>query len=64
MGLNIKDEEAHHLARELAQPPGESMTVAVSEAIPERLERISRELQKRPGRAHYGNWKRLRRRPS
>ncbi len=40
MGLNIKNEEAHRLARELAQATGESMTVAVSEAIRERLERI------------------------
>jgi antitoxin VapB len=40
MGLNIKNEEAHRLARELARATGESMTVAVSEAIRERLERI------------------------
>jgi antitoxin VapB len=40
MGLNIKNEEAHRLARELARATGESMTAAVSEAIRERLERI------------------------
>jgi antitoxin VapB len=40
MGLNIKNEEAHRLARELARATGESMTVAVSEAIRERLDRI------------------------
>jgi antitoxin VapB len=40
MGLNIKNEEAHRLARELARATGESMTVAVSEAIRERLERV------------------------
>jgi len=40
MGLNIKNEEAHRLARELAKATGESMTVAVSEALRERLERI------------------------
>ena len=40
MGLNIKNEQAHRLARELARATGESMTVAVSEAIRERLERI------------------------
>jgi antitoxin VapB len=40
MSLNIKNEEAHRLARELASITGESMTVAVSEAIRERLERV------------------------
>ncbi len=40
MSLNIKNEEAHRLARELASATGESMTVAVSEAIRERLERV------------------------
>jgi antitoxin VapB len=40
MGLDIKNEEAHRLARELARVTGESMTVAVSKAIRERLERI------------------------
>jgi antitoxin VapB len=40
MGLNIKNEEAHRLARELARATGESMTAAVSEAIRERLERV------------------------
>ena len=40
MSLNIKNEETHRLARELARVTGESMTVAVSEAIRERLERV------------------------
>jgi len=40
MSLNIKSEEAHRLARELANATGESMTAAVSEAIRERLERV------------------------
>ena len=40
MSLNIKNEEAHRLARELARATGESMTTAVSEAIRERLERV------------------------
>jgi antitoxin VapB len=40
MSLNIKNDEAHRLARELAKATGESMTVAVSEAIRERLERV------------------------
>src|ERR1044071_3520503 len=40
MSLNIKNEEAHRLARELAALTGESMTVAVSEALRERIERV------------------------
>ena len=40
MSLNIKNEEAHRMPQELARATGESMTVAVSEAIRERLERI------------------------
>jgi len=40
VGLNIKNEKAHRLARELARLTGESMTTAVSEAIRERLERV------------------------
>jgi antitoxin VapB len=42
MSLNIKSEEAHRLARELATLTGESMTVAVTEAIRERVERLKR----------------------
>jgi antitoxin VapB len=48
MGLNIKNEQAHRLARELARATGESMTVAVSEAIRERLERIRGNSKKDP----------------
>jgi len=40
MSLNIKDEETHRMARELARLTGESMTAAVNEAIRERLERL------------------------
>jgi antitoxin VapB len=40
MSLNIKNEETHRQARELARLTGESMTVAVTEAIRERLERV------------------------
>jgi antitoxin VapB len=40
VSLNIKDEDAHRMARELAEATGESMTLAVSEAIRERLERV------------------------
>jgi antitoxin VapB len=48
MSLNIKNEEAHRLAAELADLTGESMTAAVTEAIRERLERLRRE--QRPSR--------------
>lgn len=39
MSLNIKNEEAHRMAQELAALTGESMTAAVTTAIQERLER-------------------------
>ena len=42
MGLNIKSEEAHRLARELARLTGESMTAAVTQAVRERLDRVRR----------------------
>ena len=40
MSLNIKNEETHRLARELAALTGESVTTAVTEAVRERLERL------------------------
>lgn len=40
MSLNIKNEEAHRLAQELAALTGESMTTAVTEAMRERLKRV------------------------
>ena len=43
MSLNIKSEKAHRMARELAALTGESMTEAVTRALGERLERVSRE---------------------
>ncbi len=43
MGLNIKNEETHRLAQELAMLTGESMTSAVKEAVRERLDRVRRE---------------------
>jgi len=43
MGLNIRNEEAHRLARELAQRTGETMTAAVTTAVRERLDHIRRE---------------------
>jgi antitoxin VapB len=43
MTLNIKNEETHRLARELASLTGESMTAAITEAVRERLHRVQRE---------------------
>jgi antitoxin VapB len=40
MSMNIKNEEAHKLARELADLTGESITEAVTEALRERLARL------------------------
>ncbi len=42
MHLNIKNEEAHQLAAELARLTGESLTTAVTAALRERLERERR----------------------
>ena len=42
MTLNIMDENAHRLARELASLTGESMTEAVTEALRERLDHVRR----------------------
>jgi antitoxin VapB len=43
MALNIKNKETHRLARELAQRTGETMTIAVTIAVRERLDRVRRE---------------------
>lgn len=43
MGMNIKSEEAHKIAREIATYTGESLTSAVIIALKERLERLKRE---------------------
>lgn len=40
MSLNIKNEETHRLAQELADLTGKSMSAAVNEAIREKLQRI------------------------
>ncbi len=39
MNLNIKNDEAHRLATQLAQLTGETLTKAVTIALKERLER-------------------------
>jgi antitoxin VapB len=40
MGLNIKNPEAHLMAKELSKLTGESMTTAVTIALRERLDRV------------------------
>ncbi|MEO8924926.1 MAG: type II toxin-antitoxin system VapB family antitoxin [Caldimonas sp.] len=42
MTLNIKDPEARDLAQALAEETGETMTLAVIQALRERLERVQR----------------------
>ena len=42
MSLNIKNEETHRLANDLARLTGETMTRAVTLALRERLERVRR----------------------
>jgi antitoxin VapB len=51
VALNIKDEETHRLARELAQRNGETVTMAVKIALKERLER-----QKQNPKAGLAEW--------
>ncbi|MGA9796714.1 MAG: type II toxin-antitoxin system VapB family antitoxin [Rhizomicrobium sp.] len=43
MGLNIKSEAAHRLAKRIAKQTGESMTTAVTTALQERLARLEKE---------------------
>jgi antitoxin VapB len=43
MAPNIKNKKAHRMAKQLARATGESITVAVSVAIRERLERVQAE---------------------
>ncbi len=40
MPLSIRDKRTDHLARELAQATGESLTQAISKALEQRLDRI------------------------
>lgn len=43
MAFNVKSEETHQLARELADKTGESMAKAVDTALRERLARVERQ---------------------
>ncbi|MGA3106776.1 MAG: type II toxin-antitoxin system VapB family antitoxin [Terriglobales bacterium] len=40
MSMNIKNRDAHKLARQLARLTGESLTQAVTEAVRERLQQV------------------------
>ncbi|HEX4488130.1 MAG TPA: type II toxin-antitoxin system VapB family antitoxin [Terriglobales bacterium] len=40
MGMNIKNESAHRLARQLSRLTGESITETVTESLRERLGRV------------------------
>lgn len=51
MALNIKDQEAHRLAKELQRETGGTMSRAVKEALRERLERVRRSKKKTPSAA-------------
>lgn len=53
MHLNIKNDQAHLMASELARLTGESLTQAVTRAIQERLERERQ--RTRTGRVGLGN---------
>ena len=52
MSLNIKNPEAHWLARELARRNGETVTLAVTVALRERLERQEK-AEEREGRLEW-----------
>lgn len=52
MALNIKNEETHRLARALAQRNRETVTLAVTIALRERLERQEK-AEKREGRLEW-----------
>jgi antitoxin VapB len=52
MSMNIKNPETERLARELAKRTGESLTVAITVALRERLERQQRE-EKKEGRLEW-----------
>jgi antitoxin VapB len=43
MGLNIKSDKAHRLAKKLSEKTGQSLTDAVTEAVEEKLARLEKE---------------------
>jgi len=49
MGLNIKNERVHELARILSQATGKTMTAVIEEALEEKLTRLERD-REMPGK--------------
>ena len=45
--MNIKDPEAHKLARRLARVTGETVTAAVKQSLRERLDRVTAKQEKK-----------------
>lgn len=43
MGMNIKSEKAHRLAKQLARETGQSMTAAVEQALEAEIDRLHRQ---------------------
>ena len=46
MGMNIKNEKVHRLAKQLARETGETMTAVIEQALEEKLVRVARDLEK------------------
>jgi antitoxin VapB len=46
MGLNIKSDRVHTLAKRLAKATGKSMTAAIEEALDEKLARVTRRAER------------------
>ncbi|MBX3578275.1 MAG: type II toxin-antitoxin system VapB family antitoxin [Rhizobiaceae bacterium] len=46
MGLNIKSERVHELARQLARETGLSMTAAIEKALEDQLARVHRHAER------------------
>ena len=63
MSMNIKNEEAYHLTKQLSELTGESLTTAVTEAVRERLDRIRRERGVDLAETPLTHWAGLRRVP-
>ena len=49
MGLNIKNDRVHELARILSQATGKTMTAVIEEALEEKLSRLERD-REMPGK--------------
>jgi antitoxin VapB len=54
MSLNIKNENVHRLAKQLARETGETMTAVIEQALEEKLVRLTRH-QEKAARLHRIN---------